>query len=310
MKVDLSDISIVLLSYNRIDVLKRNVIKLVELVKNYGCELIVVDNASADGSAELIGEILGTLSGTYFIANDANLGVAGGRNTGWRVATRKFILNVDDDISVSAFDVWQMAQLLREVNTIGIVAPSIADFHTGNIQYSYGDSRQEIANFQGACHMIRRDIAIKVGLNDEECSFGGEEIDLSIRFRAEGFNVTFTPDAKVLHDHKIREGAELMGRRASWIYNFTRIFYKHFPLSAAVPFSLRCWVSHLVSGVRAHGPGFGLNLIGAMLRGVHDGRRAHKRVPDEVVRFYRDPNLRPEFGNRPLWRKLLARVRT
>lgn len=304
---DLSNISIVVLSFNRRNTLGRNLIALAQMVEETGCELIVVDNASTDGSPEMIADILSGKTNTHFILNNSNLGVAGGRNTGWREATRDFILNIDDDISLSAHDALQMASVLQSSNDIGIVGPRILDFDTGSVQYSYGSIELELANFQGACHMIRRDVACKVGFNDEGCSFGGEELDLAIRVRAAGYKVIFTPDAAVLHDHQIRTGHEAKGRRKRWVYNFTRVFYKHFPLRAALPFSLRYLLSHVVSGVRAFGPGFGLTLTRAALRGCRDGRRQHKPVPPHVVRFYRNPDLRPEFGNRPLWRKLMKR---
>lgn len=305
---DLPDVSIVVLSYNRRDAIDRNIAALVAMVEQTGCELIVVDNASTDGSTELIRDLLGEHPGTRLVVNQANLGVAAGRNVGWRMATRDFILNLDDDIGVSAADVAHMARTLRETAAIGIVSPVIVDFYSGAVQYSYGTQKLDIANYQGACHMIRRDLAEAVGLNDERCSFGGEELDLSIRIRARGKGVIFTPDAKVLHDHKVRTGQEAKSRRQRWVYNFTRVFYKHFPLGAAVPFSLRYLVSHLVSGTRAFGPLFGLALIGEAWRGCRDGRQAHSPVPSVVVRFYRNPALRPEFGNRPLWHKFVRMI--
>lgn len=307
MPPDLSDISIVVLSFNRKDTLEGNLTELTRLVEETGCELIVVDNASTDGSVEMIGEVLAGRRSAHFIANEANLGVATGRNVGWREASRNFILNLDDDIGIAADDVLQMAEILRRSRDIGVVGPRIVDRNSGDLQYGYGNHLLNIANFQGACHMIRRDVAAQLGFNDELCSFGAEEIDLSIRVRAAGFNVVFTPEATALHDHKTRTGQEARNRRERWVYNFTRVFYKHFPLAVAVPFSLRCFASHLVSGIRAFGPSFGLKLTRAAFCGCRDGRSQHSPVPAHVVRFYRDPELRPEFGNRPVWRKLVDR---
>lgn len=69
---DLSDVSIVVLSHNRKDVVARNVAALVTMAEKTGYQLIVVDNASTDGSPEVIRNILGSRPGTHFIANDAN----------------------------------------------------------------------------------------------------------------------------------------------------------------------------------------------------------------------------------------------
>ncbi|WP_035023212.1 glycosyltransferase family 2 protein [Aquamicrobium defluvii] len=304
---DLSNISIVVLSFNRGNTLGRNLIALAQMVEETGCELIVVDNASTDGSPEMIADILSGKTNTHFILNNSNLGVAGGRNTGWREATRDFILNIDDDTFITAEAVSTMRASIQRSARFGIVSPRILHAATGKVQLSFDDPDYRLANFHGACHLIRRAVLDVVGLNDENCTFGGEELDLSIRARAAGFDIAYVGDATVLHDNLVSKAEVGLERRKRWVYNFTRVFYKHFPLRAALPFSLRYLLSHVVSGVRAFGPGFGLTLTRAALHGCRDGRRQHKPVPPHVVRFYRNPDLRPEFGNRPLWRKLMKR---
>lgn len=302
---DLADVSIVMLCYNRKDVVAHNVTALLEMVRETGCELIVVDNASTDGSAELIRNILGIRPVTRFIANDANLGVAGGRNVGWRAATRDFILNIDDDTLITAEAVSEMLSVLLQDPRLGIVSPRILHAATGTAQLSFVDPSYRPANFHGACHLVRRIIIDTIGFNDEGCTFGGEELDLSIRVRAAGFDVAYVGQATVLHDNLVRTEEVGRERRLRWVYNFTRVFYKHFPLSVAMPFSLRYLVNHLISGVRVHGPAFSPNLVRAAARGFRDGRRQHMPVPGHVVQFYCNPNLRPEFGNFPLWRKFM-----
>lgn len=309
MKPDLSDISIVVLSYNRRETIERNLASLLVLVERCGCELIIVDNASSDGSGEVIARAVGGIPSARLVANENNLGVAGGRNAGWRVATRDYILNLDDDISVSADDLSALAHMLRQSDGIGVASPSIFDFNTGTLQYGYGDRQIEIANFQGACHLIRRRLAVEVGFNDEGCSFGGEELDLSIRVRSAGCTVSYAPGAAVVHDHKQRREHDSRARRRRWLYNYIRVHHKHFPPRDAWLLSWRYFVGHVVSGARAHGPFFALGLFGPAARGVHAGRAQYRRVPDDVLRFYRSPALRPEFGNVPLWRKARNVVR-
>ncbi len=302
---NLSEVSIVVLSHNRKDVLERNLIKLTSLAKETGCELVVVDNASTDGSAQLIARALADRRNARFFLNDVNLGVAEGRNKGWRTASRDFILNIDDDTLITAEAVTAMLSTMREHPELGIVSPRILNAATGREQFSFDEPGCRPSNFHGACHLVRRAVLDSVGLNDEGCVFGGEELDLSIRARAAGFEIGYVGHTTVLHDNLVRNGQDGRGRRERWLYNYIRIHHKHFPLRVAVPFSLRYLVSHLVSGVRAYGPIFGARLLGAAMRGFRDGRRQHKTVPDAVVRFYRNPDLRPEFGNVPLWRKLL-----
>lgn len=309
MNRKLSEISIVVLSHNRKADLQRNLTGLLRIVEREGCELIVVDNASTDGSGEMIRQSLAHKAGTRFIANETNLGVAGGRNAGWRTAGRKFILNIDDDTFVTADAIMAMLSVFCEDASIGIVSPRILHFQTGSRQLDLGTARQSLANFHGACHLLRAELIQRVGLNDELCSFGGEELDYSIRARSAGYNIIYVPDSTVLHNNLTRKGPTGADRRIRWLYNFTRIHYKHFSIHLAARFSLRYFVSHLLSGVRAHGVSFAGPLLAAAIRGVRDGRIAHRPVPARVASFYRDPELRPDYGNVGIWRKLTRRLR-
>lgn len=303
---DLSAVSIVILSYNRKGDLEANLRQLLAMVSDLGCELIVVDNASTDGSAEVIRDMLANVPGARAFLNGDNLGVAGGRNTGWRAASREFILNIDDDTIITVEAVAALLSFMRKRHDVGVVSPRILHARTKALQCDFGNAECPVGNFHGACHMLRASLVKKVGLNDKACSFGGEELDYSIRARAAGFDIAYTPDATVLHNNHVRQGTEGRNRRARWVYNFIRVHNKHFPLRTAAPFSLRYLLSNLVSGVRVHGPVFGLRLIVAAAHGFRDGRCQYRTIPEHVVRFYRDPDLRPEFGNVPLWRKIGA----
>jgi hypothetical protein len=86
------------------------------------------------------------------------------------------------------------------------------------------------------------------------------------------------------------------------------VLYKHFPLNVAVPFSLRIVASHLYSGVHVHGGSFLPHLLISAVRGGYSGRKVYTRAPEGVVRFYKNPQLRPDLGNIRLWRKLRDRA--
>lgn len=299
-------LSIVVLSHNRKNDLEINLHQLLDMVRDYGFELIVVDNASTDGSVELITEIVSSHERTKIVLNHTNLGVAGGRNAGWRVATGQFILNIDDDTVITVDAAHAMLATLQNHQNVGIASPRILHAKTKARQFDFGGTECPVGNFHGACHMLRTSLVERIGLNDEACSFGGEELDYSIRARAAGCDVIYTPNATVLHNSLLRQGAEGRERRIRWVHNFIRVHHKHFPLSTAVVFSLRYLLSHLASGVRMHGLVFGLRLIESAWNGFREGRRHHRTVPYHVVRFYLDPGLRPEFGNVPLWRKMFG----
>jgi GT2 family glycosyltransferase len=304
----ISDLTVVVLSYNRREELERNIPKLVDLLGDGGIELIVVDNGSSDGSAEYLREVLDKHPALVLVPRETNRGVAEGRNEGWKKASRDFILNIDDDLWIDEDAILKLLQAMGNHPEVGILSPRIVQAKSGMGQCDYGEKDCEISNFHGACHMVRAVLLEQVGLIDELCRFGGEELDYSIRSRVKGWRVIYSPIVTVQHNNKSRAGTEGRFRRENWLFNFTRVFHKHFPVGRAAALSFRYGVSAIISGTREFGVTFGIKLIAAIVRGVRDGRKHRELVPDEVIRFYSSRDLRPEFGNVPLTRKLLRRV--
>ena len=93
-------ISIIILSHNRLDDLRAN---LPALLSGLGTEmeLVVVDNASTDGSCEFLDEFREVYPTVKLVLHDSNTGVAIGRNSGFRVATGEYVVSLDDDAVMS-----------------------------------------------------------------------------------------------------------------------------------------------------------------------------------------------------------------
>ena len=304
----LSRVSVVVLSFNRKEELERNVPKLIEMAQQYGVELIIVDNASGDGSTEYLRAIQGQFSEITICFNVGNQGVAGGRNSGWEKCTREFIASVDDDTRIDVNALAALIRVLRGNQRIGAVSPKISHAQTGALQCFHGDSRTSISGFHGACHVVRRDVYKQVGPLDPKCTFGGEELDYSIRIRAAGYDVVYSPEAEVRHNNFMREATEDLERRQKWAYNYVRVLFKHFPFSTAMLFASRSTLSHFLSASWAYGPLSAFSIVVATLRGVRDGRSSYSKIPDEVVRRYRDPHFKPDYGNHTIAGKLLRRL--
>lgn len=305
----LADLSVVVLSHNRREDLRRNLQSLCEMQDAASFELIVVDNASTDGTREDLCELQSRRRGLTVLLADENLGVARGRNLGWARATRPYILNLDDDTQIGLQDMGALLQAAAASESVGIVTPRIVDAATGALQNGcYAGKAREPANFAGACHLVRRQVWERVGELDPGCSFGGEEIDYSIRARAAGYSTVCLGDATARHHGTTRSGSAGRRRREQWVYNYTRVFFKHFPLRYALVFAGRGLVSHLVHGVAAHGPTIAVPLICKSVRGAVDGRARYAPLTEPALRFYTDPALLPDIGQVPLWRKLVARL--
>lgn len=304
----LKDVSVIVLSHNRRDELCRNLPTLLEGRETTGFELIIVDNASSDGSRALLQQIAESHKGVRVILKDENVGVAEGRNTGARIASGTYLLFLDDDLMLTVDDIFELRSRLVQKPHIGVVSPRILHAQSGSCQNEHGPTEREVGNFHGACHMVRGDVLRQLDYLDPLCSFGAEELDLSIRMRAHGYGILYAPSVVVKHNSFTRKSSEHKWRRSMWVFNFSRIHFKHFPLLLACRFTLRYLVSQVFSALTTHGFVFSLGLPWQALRGAVHGRRQYRRVPNNVISYYKDPNTKPDFGNVPLRQKFFSKL--
>ena len=310
MKGFLSELSIAILSHNRCEELEITFLGLCDMMQDAGFELIIVDNASSDGSVELIDEAIMKHPGALSVKNAKNLGVGGGRNAGWEIATRPFILSLDDDTRVSLDQLSMLLEGTRAHPEAGITFPRMVHPLTQKLQTPDYGPADAAANFHGACHVVRRAAYAEVGQLDVDCTFGGEELDYSIRMRAAGWDVRYLPDVTIFHNALGRSGEIGRQRRQEWTRNFVRINFKYLPFRMAMLFAWRLTMSQVISGTRLLGLAFSVSIFRAAARGALQGISVHQAIPENVVNLYRRPDLQPDLGNVPLRRKALARLKT
>jgi GT2 family glycosyltransferase len=291
-------VSIVVLSHNRLEDLKNNLQQfLAELPAEV--ELIVVDNASTDGSVEFLKQLQQRSPMLKLVLQDINSGVAIGRNCGFRLAQGAFIVSLDDDAVLPVADIARVPELFASQPTAGILAFCVRHAKTGEKQNDHGECTVPVANFHGAAHAIRSELFDRVGYLDELCSFGGEEFEFSVRCHAAGYCTVYLPQVQARHNSYPRPGQVGAERRVTWVYNYVRILHKFFPWRMATLFSLRyLWLS--IKWSRGGGLLFYARMFRTAWRARGDGRRSHAPVGAETVRFYADPTLFPQYGNAPL----------
>ena len=304
----LHELSIVILSHNRCEEIGITFLFLCEMMPESGFELIIVDNASSDGSLEVIDQAIAKHPGVRAVKNTTNLGVGGGRNAGWAIATRPFILNLDDDTRITLEQLSMLLEGTKARPAAGITFPQVVDLKTHKLVTPDYGSEDPAGNFCGGCHVVRRSAYAEVGPIDVECTFGGEELDYSIRMRAAGWDVRYLHDIAVLHNTLLRIGGPGRQRRQEWTRNYVRVLFKHLPFRTAILFGWRHAIWECISGMRLFGPAFSVSILRAAVRGARQGISAHQTVPKSVVDLYRRQDLLPELCNVPLGRQLLARL--
>jgi GT2 family glycosyltransferase len=109
------DLSIIIVSWNAKEYLQKVSSQLLETNK-FSKEIIVVDNASTDGSAELIKE---KFQQVVLICNDANLGFAKANNIGIRQSRGKYVLLINSDVEVSEGCIERMADSWSNILKLG-----------------------------------------------------------------------------------------------------------------------------------------------------------------------------------------------
>lgn len=199
--------------------------------------MIVVDNASADDSVEMV---LGLFPQASVIRNPKNIGFSAGNNVGLRVAQGEFLFLLNSDAMVEQNTLWEMINLMRRDKAIGAATcqlelpngevdpashrgfptPWNAFTYMCGLERSFPHSRwfsgyhrgwedlskmHDVDVISGAFFLTRRDIVKKVGTLDEQFFMYGEDIDWCYRIKNAGFRIVYHPAVRALH-HKKQSG--------------------------------------------------------------------------------------------------------
>lgn len=198
------------------------------LTKDDWVAVVVVDNASADGSLETVADLH-----VRTIRLEHNGGFAHGCNTGWRDGEAPYVLFLNPDAVIDPASVLRLASVLEEEPGVGIVAPKIVDSE-GRVDISlrrFPRARSTFAQalflhrlfpraawvdevvrepsayespgsagwVSGACLMLRRVQLQELGGWDEGFFLYCEDIDICRRVHAAGLEVRFDPAAVAVH---------------------------------------------------------------------------------------------------------------
>jgi len=249
------DLSIIIVSYNGREHLRKCLQSLAAHGPSVGHEVIVVDNASQDGSAEMVAA---EFPQARLLTLPKNVGFAAGANRGIKDAGGEAIvlLNPDSELKEDVFG--PMLTYLRGHPDIGILAPKLRD-EDGSLQLScrrfptfsvalfnrYSlltrllprnrfSARYLLTDWDhsaiaavdwvsGACLMARRSLFEEIGPLDEGYFMYIEDVDLCQRVHRAGYKVVYFPEAAITHhigrsSHTLPSRSIVERHRSMWHY--------------------------------------------------------------------------------------------
>ncbi|MDD4933227.1 MAG: glycosyltransferase family 2 protein [Methylacidiphilaceae bacterium] len=247
------DVSAILVTYNSRPVLD-GCLRSLQAQEGIRLEILVVDNASGDGTADWIA---GSYPEIRLWRNPENVGFARACNQGMREARGEILLFVNPDLRFPDPDaVARLAACLRADRTLGVAAPALYD-EDGSGQPStalaYPNERWtrgelgtlpgELAALLGACLALRAQTAAAVGGFDEDFFLYGEDQDLCLRVRRLGLRLACLTEVRALHIGRHSEGGtsprDYWQRKLDGEYLFYR---KHYSAHALRWIRISQWV--------------------------------------------------------------------
>jgi glycosyltransferase involved in cell wall biosynthesis len=229
-------ISVVVISRNEGSELKRTVENFDDTLPAGG-EIIVIDDGSTDGSADLLGQRRGRIR----LHRVHGYGVARARNLGARQARGNVIVYADAHLRLQP-DWWRpMLDLLRNPK-VGGVAPAINGYRGGPLGYglTFKDSKLEVRWLRrkprgaaaapiipGCCFATRREVIEATGgWDDRQLQRGNIDNEGCVRFWMLGYDLMITPDTIVAH--KFRKRSPYYVGWPEFLFNRLRLAFVHF----------------------------------------------------------------------------------
>jgi hypothetical protein len=220
-------------------------------------EVIVVDNGSTDGSAEMVREDFPQVK---LIANEDNLGFPQAGNQGIKASHGPLILLLNSDTEMLPGTLPRLVEFMCAHPDAGLVGPAQRDPDGNPLVVAYDDPTlaREIGRnlllldvwryrfgkrlllsrytapspvdwVMGAAMLVRREAIEAVGLLDEGVFMYGEEFDWCYRMRRAGWRVYYLPDVPIIHHHDVSGSRRFKARRYSLVTQSLYYFYaKHF----------------------------------------------------------------------------------
>lgn len=214
--------------------------------------IVVIDNGSSDGSVEYLRQ---QFPQVQVLPQGRNLGFAAGCNVGMKRALEdqsEFILLVNNDTKVDPDMLRELIMEAQKNPTAAMVSPKIFYFEPPDriwwaggqynlwkgVPLHIGCGARDDGRFDEPCSinwatgcvvLLRSQALRQIGLFDERIFGNGEDVDLSIRLRQQGWTIRYAPRARVWHKEGVdyRRNAGEHVRKFTFARNLLWVMHKH-----------------------------------------------------------------------------------
>ena len=268
-------LSVIIVNYKVKHYLEQCLRSVAEASRGIAVEVIVVDNASGDGSVEYLRERFPDVT---IIASEENLGFARANNLAIRNSHGQYVLLLNPDTIVAEETFSNFISFMDSTpdaggcgaymlhtdgsfapeSRRGLPTPFVAFCKMSGLASLFPKSRtlgryymrylnenevNRIEIMSGAFMFLRRDALDKAGLLDEDFFMYGEDIDLSYRILKAGYNNYFLP-SRILH-YKGESTVKSSYRYVHTFYRAMELFfnkhYAHYSILLSLPIKLAIW---------------------------------------------------------------------
>ena len=264
-----TDLSVIVVTWNVRELARECLAALPAATEGISAEVIVVDNASTDGTADMVAS---EFPQALVLRNDANLGFARANNRGMERAQGRYFILLNSDTLPPPGSLAAMVAFMDAHPRAGAASPRLIRPDGSPQPYAFGDDhspvyllRRAFAHLtkrylhdwsvsepvqtewvSGACLVARREAVEQVGGLDERIFMYFEDNDWCRRMRLAGWEVWYNPVADILHIG----GASLNQNpraRAAYYESLAYFYRKHYGWVAGAVMGLMVKVRNQVS---------------------------------------------------------------
>ncbi len=224
-------LSVIIVNYNVRAFLENALAAVLKAMSGITGEVIVVDNASGDGSAEMVRQ---KFPDVRLISNSENRGFAAANNQALRECRGSYVLLLNPDTIVQESTFRTMITFFErhpdaglagckilnpdgtlqlacrrsfpspwvaftKISGLSALFPSSSLFGRYNLTYRNPDETYEVDAISGSFMFLRREVLDTVGLLDEQFFLYGEDLDWCYRIAGKGWKIYYVHDTQIIH---------------------------------------------------------------------------------------------------------------